>query len=96
MKTIKIMADYHCFPLWEASDDEIGNIDPSSLPLSQQLRDDLITWAQLYDQTLNLEDPMNSGFASSRAEDDFKAAGRDLAKRMRTELGGAYRVVEKI
>ncbi len=34
MKRIKLMADYDCYPLWLDSDDEVGNIDPDVLPIS--------------------------------------------------------------
>ncbi|KES16178.1 hypothetical protein GASC598I20_006050, partial [Gilliamella apicola SCGC AB-598-I20] len=34
MKKIKLMADYECYPLWIDSDNEVGNIDPDSLLIS--------------------------------------------------------------
>lgn len=38
MKTIKLMADYDCFPLWKSSPGEVGNIDPEDLPISYDLK----------------------------------------------------------
>lgn len=34
IKKIKLMADYDCYPVWDM--DEIGEIDPSELPLSKE------------------------------------------------------------
>ena len=33
---IKLMADYGCYPLWWVNSQKIGDIDPETLPLSQQ------------------------------------------------------------
>jgi hypothetical protein len=47
MTTIKVMADYECWPLWNGD-----NLDPDSLPLSTYLREQLAAWAERYDETL--------------------------------------------
>jgi len=93
MKTLKLMADYQCFPLWGASPGEIGNIDPDSLPISISLRDKLLDWADVYDSTLNLEDPATSGFENVDAVEAFKAQGMRLANQMREELGPEFVVL---
>jgi hypothetical protein len=49
MRSIKMMADYHCWPLWEASAGRVGNIDPRTLPISRDLVVQLESWARLYD-----------------------------------------------
>ncbi|MFM6024757.1 MAG: hypothetical protein ACKPER_17825 [Dolichospermum sp.] len=33
---IKLMADYGCYPLWWASYDKAGDIDPQTLPLNKE------------------------------------------------------------
>lgn len=96
MRTLKLMTDYQCYPLWEASPGEVGNIDPNSLPLSTSLRDQLMDWADVYDKTLNWEDPATSGFTSVDAVDEFKAQGMRLADQMREELGSEFVVVVKV
>ena len=96
MRTLKLMTDYQCYPLWEASPGEVGNIDPNSLPLSTSLRDQLMDWADVYDKTLNWEDPATSGFASVYAVDEFKAQGMKLADRLREELGPEFLVEAKV
>lgn len=87
------MADYHCHPLWEASPGEIGNIDPGSLPISSELRRDLVAWAHTYDDTLKVNDPAASGFPTDFAEAEFKQRGRELAERLQAELGKSSKVV---
>lgn len=96
MRLLKLMADYQCYPLWDVSLGQMGDIDPNSLPISALLREQLLDWADVYDRTLNLEDPMISGFASVDAVDDFIAQGMKLADQMRGELGPEFSVLVKI
>jgi len=90
---IKIMADYGCWPLWHAGGGEVGNIDPQSLPLSDELKSDLNGWAAKLDGALDWDDPGNTkwpdGFFS-----EFNREGRELAERLRGELGPCYEVAE--
>ena len=53
-------------------------------------------WAKKYDATLNLEDPLNSGFATKELEFSFKKEGEHLLERLKTELGNSYYLVLKI
>lgn len=85
MKRIKLMADYHCFPLWEASPGEVGNIDPAELPISPQ--------AAKLDKTLNMDYPPDSGFVSEDEERQFKSEGILIADELRSELGPDYEVI---
>jgi hypothetical protein len=96
MRKIKVMADYQCFPLWEASAGVAGNIDPDSLPISDLLKHDLLEWADRFDATLDLDDPVNSRFKNEAEERDFRDEGEHLAKRLQDELGDEYEVVKKI
>jgi hypothetical protein len=88
--TIKLMADYECFPLW--SKDQGTNLDPASLSLSTALVRDLRAWADAYHGTLRREDPLASGFASEDDEKAFLAEGLRLARRVAVELGSGYHV----
>ena len=95
MKTIKLMADYQCHPLWEASPGEVGNIAPHTLPISSVLQAKLIEWAKKFDSTLNMDDPLSSGFRSAQEAENFKKDGNDLAEQLRNELVGQYMVIYK-
>lgn len=96
MRTIKVMADYQCFPLWEASPGEVGNIDPDDLPISQSLKERLATWARAFDATLNMEYPPDSGFESEEAEVEFKREGHRLAEQLRDELGPEFMIILRV
>lgn len=96
MKTIKLMADYECHPLWHVSADEFGDIDPETLPLSAELKSRLAAWARLYDATLDMDAPQDSGFKSEALEDAFKAEGLRLAEQLRAELGADFVVTTQI
>jgi|SRR4051812_30070242 hypothetical protein len=92
-RKIKLMPDYECWPLWEASPGRIGNIDPASLPISDSLRHQLLKWTQTYDSMLNYSDPASSGFPNEAAEQEFKKMGMELANRLQQELGAQFEVV---
>ncbi len=81
----KVMADYGCWPLWHDYTD-IGNVDPDALPITPGLRDDLLRWAERFDQTLNDDDPASSGFETLAAEGLFQRDGRSLTQRLAAEL----------
>ncbi|WP_213010004.1 hypothetical protein [Paractinoplanes toevensis] len=81
------MTDYDCFPLWLRGGAGPTNIDPATLPISAALAEELLAWADEYDDTLDRDDPLASGFADRDAELAFYAHGRELAHRLAGELG---------
>jgi len=87
MNKIRLMPDYGCFPLWNLGGMPYA-LDENSLPLSRSLLTDITRWAQEYDNTLNQEDPLSSGFTMPEKEDDFVRRGASLAHRLHSELGG--------
>ena len=95
MIRIKLMPDYHCYPLWE-EDNNFDNIDPYSLPISKTLANDLMQWAKEYDITLDIDDPLNSGFKNIESELYFKQKGEYLLERLKSELGSQYSINLKI
>lgn len=92
MRRLKLMADYECHPLWGTAPDEIGDVDPTSLPISAGLVADLGRWAATFDATLARDDPARSGFTSAEAEVAFRAEGERLAARLRAELGANWEI----
>jgi hypothetical protein len=95
MKKIKVMADYQCHPLWDMSPGMYGDVDPNALPISSELKEQLADWARMFDETLNMADPVSSGFASTEADAAFQAQGIRLAERLRNELGPEFLVSAK-
>lgn len=96
MRVIKLMADYQCYPLWEASPGIVGNIDPEDLPISSSLQQKLIAWAEKFTATLNMDDPPRSGFESEQEASEFRQEGAMLAQYLRNELGANYVVTQRI
>jgi hypothetical protein len=96
MRTIKLMADYQCFPLWEASPGIVGNIDPEDLPISSSLQQRLMAWAEKYTATLDMDDPPCSGFESEQEASEFRQEGEVLVQCLREELGVSYAVTKNI
>ena len=89
---IKLMADYGCYSLWSVSP-EIGNISPETLPLIQETIKRLDKWEEIYNATLNWQDPTNSPDLSVEAEAAFEEEGISLWKQLQTELAPNYQVV---
>jgi hypothetical protein len=96
MKSIKLMADYQCHPLWNMSPGEYGDINPDDLPISQGLKDQLHAWARVFDTTLNMDYPPDSGFESEEAETEFRRAGYRMAEQLRAELGPEFTVTVQV
>lgn len=79
---LKVMADYHCYPLWLVDQNGPKNISPESLLLDTKIIQQLYEWADKYDSTLNLDDPRNSGFPSPQAHRAFVDSGLQIAKEL--------------
>jgi len=93
VEKIKLMADYECYPLWWVNSDKIGNIDPETLPLSQETISRLEKWEESYNATLNWQDPGNSPDLSPEEEAAFEQEGISLWKQLQKELAPNYEVV---
>ncbi|MCW2641339.1 MAG: hypothetical protein JWP76_3645 [Dactylosporangium sp.] len=89
---IKVMAEYESFPLWQRDSSGTANVDPTTLPISPVLAEELLRWADAFDGTLNRSDPANSGFPDPGAEDDFYEQGQRLARRLVDDLAGRYAI----
>ena len=86
---LKVMPDYGCYPLW--SDVRLGDVDPSSLPLSDGLVADLLEWSDFFDSKLVWDDPASTHWSKEEAV-SFNALGERLTARMAEELGPGYAV----
>ena len=93
-KTLRVLADYDCRPLWVFAPPRMENVDPADpeLGLSPALVGELNRWAGEYTATLDRDDPMASGFPSAAAQREFVARGRRLAEEARAELSPDWRV----
>lgn len=46
---------------------------PCDLPMSKKLRERLLKWTTMYDNTLDVDYPPNSGFKSEELEREFRS-----------------------
>ena len=81
---LRVMADYSADPIWTAA----GEVDLDTLPISDRLRRDLRTWADIFD-TLPAT---KFRFQAPGGRSGFNQTGRQLARRLEQELGHAYTV----
>lgn len=96
MKTLKLMADYQCHPLWDMTPGKYGDINPNDLPISEDLKSKLAKWAYLYDETMDMDDPIKSGFRSENEAAEFIRFGNEIAGELMSELGENFSVIVKI
>jgi hypothetical protein len=92
VKTIKLMADYQCWPLWWTDNDAPGNIDPSTLPLTPVTVARLNQWAAQFDKRLNWNEPNATPPLTSDEVDAFEREGVSLWLKLRDELHPDYSV----
>lgn len=89
---IKLMADYECFPLWRIDVNTVENLNPDDLPISQELKDLIYKWRQEFDATLDRSDPVNSGFKSDIAMQNFERDGQRIWNQLSQELSDSYTI----
>ena len=88
MVTLKLIAEYGCWPVWEVTaGGRLENLDPSSMPISAALAEELINWAEAFDNTLVYDYPPWPGFADRHAALAWRQLGATLASRLQAELG---------
>lgn len=84
-RNIRVRAECQCHPLWANDPGIYGNIGPEELGLSPALVRDLTAWAEDYDTSVDLDDPVTPQWTPERtAAHDTR--GRRLAERLAREL----------
>ena len=91
-RSIRVMADYGCHPLWDLGSSGPANLDPRTLPISADLVSSLWNWSQRYDHTLNQSNPRESRFPTPRDHVRFVNDGWLLSKQLAEELGEGWSV----
>ncbi|MDA8481434.1 hypothetical protein NNO07_00015 [Pseudomonas resinovorans] len=92
MIKLRLANEYLVGPIFCPEPDAMGHIDVDDLPLSQELKAEITAWDSEYQATLNSDYPPDSGFGSPEMELRHIARGKQLAKKLQKELGGAYTV----
>lgn len=84
---LRVAADYDCHAIWRRRPDGgLDNLAPADLELSARLERAFNRWAEVYTSTLDMEDPMASGFATPLEHELFVEWGRTLASELAREL----------
>ncbi|WP_125901357.1 hypothetical protein [Methylobacterium indicum] len=96
MRTIKLMAEFKCFPLWEEIDGGVLDIDPKDLPISETLKEDLYKWMKSFDDIYDADYPPDSEFKNKYDEEKFVEIGEKISKNLENELGKEYKIIYKI
>ncbi|RJO70619.1 hypothetical protein D5S18_25700 [Nocardia panacis] len=93
MNHLELRPEIQMYPTWVERDGVLENASPDSLGISDTLSDALNAWADRWDSTYDLvNDPGNPKFESPTAEQAFWSDGRQLADRLRSELGNDWTV----
>lgn len=87
MKTIRFGAVYGAPPIFCADVDQMGYVEPESLPLSESLLADLGVWDHEYQVTFREDYPPDSQFPSDKDRIHHNQRGLELSRRLEEELG---------
>jgi hypothetical protein len=92
-RTIKLMWNYQCWPLWEPGSEHYA-LDPDGLGLSQETRERLARWATIPDAKHELYGrvPVEEVWTEEKIE-RLETEGRELWRILRSELGPGFRVL---
>lgn len=86
-RRLKLMAEVQCWAIWEMDGTE--NIDPSTLPLPEQLVKEINQWSDRFDAIYKLGEPNfheNIAFGSSQDENAFYDDGWKLLARLSSAM----------
>lgn len=87
MKNVRVSAVYGAPPIFCADVDNMGYVEPESLPLSQSLLADLAAWNQEYQETFCEDYPPDSHFPADSDRIEHNRRGLELCRRLERELG---------
>lgn len=83
-RSVKVMADFGCHPLWALDPGLVGDFPPEHIGLSDELCRDLYNWAASFDASLDRDNPADS-LITPEEHTAHEERGRQLAIRLARE-----------
>jgi len=83
---VKLMAEYDCSPIWIIKEDSIENPSINELVLSDDVKEKLLIWIELFEGTLNESYPPDSGFKDMDSLNDFEDKAQEIVNDLKSEL----------
>lgn len=93
--SIRLMADYQCWPLWHCRSVQVGNIDPREVGVSMALAKDLSRWVETFESHMDLSDPASTKWTPEEIA-QFDSEGRELSRRLVAEIGDRFDILYQI
>lgn len=93
MRKLRFVFDYYTYPIWEEFNDGLDNIDPNTLPISQELKQSIYALDDKYQDTYEDSYPPNSDFKTKEEKRYFIEERLALFKRLKAELSNNFKIV---
>lgn len=87
MKSIFLMPEYGCNPLWIDENGVRKNVETDSFALSSESKERIKSWDSQFQSTLDQEYPPDSGFDNKAEEVAFNNLGEQICEMIQRELG---------
>lgn len=89
---VRLSVGYMEEPVMMRDSDGFRYLEVDDLDVSSQLKEEIQNWNDQYQNTLDHDDPMSSGFSEFQLEKAHVERGAELAKRLQEEFGDGYLV----
>jgi len=92
VRYIRFGVGYMAPPFFVSDVEEMGHIDTEDLDISEGLRERVIKWDAVFQNTFVDDSPQDSGFLSEQDLNKHNNEGAEIAELLRLELGSDVNV----
>jgi hypothetical protein len=92
MMKLRLECEYLAWPVFCPDVASMGHVNVEDLPISEELKIEILLWDEEYQATYNSAYPPDSGFESTIHKAAHSRKGAELAERLQDELGEGYAV----
>ena len=94
MKYLKLSPEYQCSPLWASLDGNFyENLAIDTSHFDEALKERIFNWAKVFEDTLNQDYPPDSGFETTKEEEEFEQIGFDIWEYINQRYPNLYDVI---